>query len=67
MDINDLRSLFTVLAFVAFVGIVWWAYSDRRKETYEAAAMLPLDDDGPFVPTGSTAPQLTKNQERKSS
>ncbi len=64
MDINDLRSLFTVLAFVAFLGIVWWAYSDRRKKTYDEAAMLPLDDDSPFVPP---TPQLTKNQERKSS
>jgi cytochrome c oxidase cbb3-type subunit IV len=64
MDINDLRSIFTVLAFIAFIGIVWWAYSDRRKATYDAAAMLPLDDDSPFVPSGS---QVTKNQERKSS
>jgi cytochrome c oxidase cbb3-type subunit 4 len=64
VDINDLRSLFTVLALIAFIGIVWWAYSDRRKATYDEAAMLPLDDDSPFVPS---APQLTKNQERKSS
>ncbi|MCF8197229.1 MAG: CcoQ/FixQ family Cbb3-type cytochrome c oxidase assembly chaperone [Sulfuritalea sp.] len=64
MDINDLRSLFTVLAFIAFIGIVWWAYSDRRKATYEQAAMLPLDDDSEFVPS---EPQVTKNQERKSS
>ncbi|MDP1609926.1 MAG: cbb3-type cytochrome c oxidase subunit 3 [Sulfuritalea sp.] len=64
MDINDLRSLFTVLAFIAFVGIVWWAYSDRRKTTYDEAAMLPLDGDSPIVPS---APQVTQNQERKSS
>ena len=64
MDINDLRSIFTVLALIAFVGIVWWAYSDRRKKTYDEAAMLPLDDDSQFVPP---APQVTENQERKSS
>jgi cytochrome c oxidase cbb3-type subunit 4 len=64
VDINDLRSIFTVLALVAFVGIVWWAYSDRRKKTYDEAAMLPLDDDSPFVPP---APQVKENQERKSS
>ncbi|MCM2308216.1 MAG: CcoQ/FixQ family Cbb3-type cytochrome c oxidase assembly chaperone [Sulfuritalea sp.] len=61
MDINDLRSLFTVLAFIAFISIVWWAYSDRRKKTYDEAAMLPLDDDSQFVP------QVPENQERKSS
>ena len=64
MDINDLRSLITVLAFISFAGIVWWAYSDRRKKTSDEAAMLPLDDDSPFVPS---APQVTENQERKSS
>ncbi|MDK9724704.1 MAG: cbb3-type cytochrome c oxidase subunit 3 [Sterolibacteriaceae bacterium MAG5] len=47
MDINDLRSLFTVLTFICFVGIVWWAFSSRRKQAYEEAAQLPLDDDPP--------------------
>jgi cytochrome c oxidase cbb3-type subunit 4 len=54
MDINDLRSITTVLAFAAFLGIVWWAYSDRRKQAYEEAARLPLDDDSPVVPGKST-------------
>jgi len=45
MDINDLRSIITVLAVVLFFGIVWWAYSDRRQQDYDAAARLPLEDD----------------------
>lgn len=45
MDINDVRTVVTVLTFVAFIGIVWWAYSSRRKKDYEAAARMPLDDD----------------------
>jgi cytochrome c oxidase cbb3-type subunit IV len=61
MDINDLRTIFTVLAFLAFMGILWWAFSDRRKQAYEEAAMLPLDDDSEFVS------QATPNTERKSS
>ena len=61
MDINDLRSIVTVLAFAAFIGIVWWAFSDRRKAGYEEAALLPLDDDSEFVP------QAVPNMERKSS
>lgn len=61
MDINDLRSIFTVLAMLLFIGIVWWAFSDRRKQTYEEAAMLPLDDDSELIPQG------TQNIERKSS
>jgi cytochrome c oxidase cbb3-type subunit 4 len=45
MDINDLRSLFTVLVFVTFIGIVWWAYSARQASSFDEAARLPLDDD----------------------
>ena len=57
MDINDLPSIITVLAFLAFMGIVWWAYSDRRKQTYDEAARLPLDHDSPMVP-GKRAGQV---------
>lgn len=45
MDINDLRSLTTVVAFVTFVGIVIWAWSGRNKAAFEEAARLPLDDE----------------------
>jgi cytochrome c oxidase cbb3-type subunit 4 len=47
MDINDLRTIFTVLAFVGFVGIVWWAYSGKRKASFDEAAKLALSEDGP--------------------
>ena len=47
MDINDLRSLLTVLSVIAFAGILWWAFSSRRERAYEEAAMLPLEDDPP--------------------
>lgn len=60
MDINDLRSVFTVLSLVVFIGIVWWAYSDRRKVAYDEAARLPLDD-------GDNVPFVTNDREEKSS
>lgn len=45
MDINDLRSLVTVLAFLSFVGIVAWAWSGRRRAAFEEAARLPFTED----------------------
>ena len=57
MDINDLRSLLTVLTLISFVGIVWWAFSSRRKAVYEEAAMLPLEDDPPAPPVGRNVGQ----------
>lgn len=45
MDINDLRSITTVVMLAVFVGVVWWAYSSRHKQAHEQAAHLPLLDD----------------------
>jgi len=45
MDINLIRSLLTVLLFIAFIGIVMWAWSKGKREDFEAAARLPLEDD----------------------
>lgn len=45
MDINDLRSIVTVVSFITFLGIVVWAFSGRRKSAFDEAARLPLDDD----------------------
>lgn len=45
-NITILRSAVTVLAFVTFLGIVWWAYLRKgSKEGYEEAANLPFTDD----------------------
>ena len=44
-DVNTLRSLATVASFVAFVGIVWWAWSRRRSADFSEAANLPFEQD----------------------
>jgi cytochrome c oxidase cbb3-type subunit 4 len=45
VDINLLRSLITVAALAAFLGIVWWAYGPARKERFERDGRLPLDEE----------------------
>jgi cytochrome c oxidase cbb3-type subunit 4 len=45
MDINDFRSLQTVLAFIAFIGIVIWAWGRKRKKPFDDAANLPFADE----------------------
>jgi len=53
MDLNDLRSLVTVLAFVTFVGIVLWAWSGRRRAAFDEAANLPFTEDEAPGATGA--------------
>jgi cytochrome c oxidase cbb3-type subunit 4 len=43
--ILDARNVVTVLSFLTFIGIVWWAYGARRAEAFEAAANLPFADE----------------------
>ena len=45
MDLTTLRSLSTVLVFIAFIGVCWWAFSPSRKKGFKDAANLPFADD----------------------
>ncbi len=45
MDLNDLRSLLTVLLLVVFVGIVAWAWSRRNREAFDEASRLPFQEE----------------------
>jgi len=44
MDINLIRSILTVAAFAAFIGIVGWAYSPSRKAAFEAEGRSVLEE-----------------------
>jgi cytochrome c oxidase cbb3-type subunit 4 len=44
MDLNDLRSVITVASFATFLGVVWWAYSARRKPGFDRAAQSILEE-----------------------
>lgn len=45
MDINTLRSVVTVLTFIAFIGIVIWAMSRTNQADFDEAAKLPFRQD----------------------
>ena len=45
MDINTLRSVATVASFIAFIGILVWAWSRTNKQSFDEAAQLPFDQE----------------------
>lgn len=45
MDINELRGLSIVFTMIAFLSIVFWAYSSKRKKKFDEAANLPFEDE----------------------
>jgi cytochrome c oxidase cbb3-type subunit IV len=37
--------VWTLLLMAAFIGIVYWAWSSRRRKDFGEAAQLPLEED----------------------
>jgi cytochrome c oxidase cbb3-type subunit 4 len=64
MELNDLRSIVTVISLMTFLGIVWWAYGIKgNKKRFDEAANLPFaDDEADRAELGSV-----RNEKRKTS
>ncbi|WP_417704086.1 cbb3-type cytochrome oxidase subunit 3 [Pseudomonas sp.] len=45
MDIGMIRGIGTAVVFIAFIGVVLWAYSSKRKSSFDEAANLPFADE----------------------
>lgn len=46
MDMNDARSLVTLVSLGTFIGVVWWAYGVKgNKKRFDEAANLPFADE----------------------
>lgn len=45
MDFDFMHSIWTVVMFVLFIGIVVWAWSAKRKRRFDEAARMPLEED----------------------
>ena len=45
MDANVIRSIITLVSFLAFLGIVWWAWGRGRRARFDEAANLPFADE----------------------
>ncbi len=48
MSMSFILTIWTVVAFLFFIGIVIWAWSGGRKKEFDMAANIALDDDKPL-------------------
>ena len=44
MDLNEIRSWYTVVLFAVFIGIVLWAWSGKTKRRFNDASQLPFNE-----------------------
>jgi cytochrome c oxidase cbb3-type subunit 4 len=40
-----ISGIYTAILLVIFIGIIVWAWSDKRKAEFEHLSNLPLEDD----------------------
>ena len=59
LDIGLVRGILSVVVFAAFMGLVFWAYSGRKKKDFEEASRLPLEDDA-VLTSGSNSNHTSK-------
>ena len=45
MQDGTFHLVWTLLLMVTFIGIVFWAWSSRRRNDFNEAANLPLEED----------------------
>jgi cytochrome c oxidase cbb3-type subunit 4 len=60
VDINEMRSIITILGLLSFLGICVWAYSSHAKAGFDEAAQLPFTDDD--VPAPGTATDALRKE-----
>ena len=47
MDAGTVRGLITLVLMLAFIGLVAWVYSRRRKAHYDEMAQMPFRESPP--------------------
>ncbi len=45
MDIGTIHSIWTLVLFISFLGVVWWAYGKSRRSRFDEAANLVFADE----------------------
>jgi cytochrome c oxidase cbb3-type subunit 4 len=45
MDFNLLRSAITVVSFLTFLGVIYWAYNEHNRARFEQEGRRVLDDE----------------------
>ncbi len=51
-----IQSVWTVVVFILFIGIVIWAWSGARKSEFDEAAHMPLEEDDADGKSGPDSP-----------
>lgn len=60
LDLTLVRSVVTLALFVLFIALWRWAWSDRRRDEFAAATLLPFDETDHVAPVDEAAEHTEK-------
>jgi cytochrome c oxidase cbb3-type subunit 4 len=43
--LSTLLSVWTVIVFIVFIAIVFWAWNSKRKDSFDEAARIPFTEE----------------------
>ncbi len=58
---TQIQVVWTIVVMIIFLAIVFWAWSGRRKESFDEAANIPLEDEDFIEEKASTAENNKEN------
>ncbi len=59
--VTQIQVVWTIVVMIVFLAIVFWAWSGRRKESFDEAANIPLEDENFIEEKASTAENNKEN------
>ncbi len=59
--VTQIQVVWTIVVMIVFLAIVFWAWSGRRKESFDEAANIPLEDEDFIEEQASTAENNKEN------
>ncbi len=59
--VTQIQVVWTIVVMIIFLAIVFWAWSGRRKESFDEAANIPLEDEDFIEEKASTAENNKEN------
>ena len=57
--VTQIQVVWTIVVMIVFLAIVFWAWSGRRKESFDEAANIPLEDED-FIEEQASAAENNK-------
>jgi cytochrome c oxidase cbb3-type subunit 4 len=65
LNLDVVRIAIMIILIIAFLGMWAWAWSSKRKDVFDQASMLPLEEDNGRIPPENERPQNKQSKDKQ--